>query len=155
MKAMVPWPRIDFTLPNTVSLSLISQRDRVAVLPYTVYFLLPYSDLSSTRSYCLAKPAENSAALIVRSPARSLHLGKSSSRLSLPPRLVIRLSTVSGLSKDCAAVGSALDFAADGAVTVVDAALVDVRIDFRAVIRIRQSLHIQGRSGANMLLLMI
>lgn len=39
--------------------------------------------------------------------------------------------------------------------TVVDAALMDVRIDFRAVIRSRQSLQIQGRSGANMLLLMV
>jgi len=92
---------------------------------------------------------------MVRSPARSLHRGNNSSRLSLPPRLVIRLPTVSGLSKDCVAFGSDLDFAGFGAVTVVEAALVDVRIDFRAAMRTRQSLQIQGRSGATMLLLMI
>jgi len=40
MKAMAPRPRIDLTLPSTVSLSLQSQRRRVVALPYTVYFLL-------------------------------------------------------------------------------------------------------------------
>lgn len=87
-------------------------------------------------------------------PSREVHLGYSSSRNSLPPKLEIRLSTVSGLSRDSLAGFRDFNFAGEGASMLVDAALIGTFRGVYAAMRVRQSLQIQGRSCVRMFLVM-